>query len=839
MVGAFPSLTNISMIGAQINSANFVRYLRHVKTVVPYGGVSLGVTDKIKVAPAPVFTSVSTTANGVKQLSRTASIVSPKNKTIQRGRNKVGIFVSPTDIINKNIIRTLGIENVNSAISSPSVIFDRLSNKLPLIKQHYAKYYYVDVNINNFIRVLSNTQSVLNEVVEYFIPSKATLLKGVVIEQNILDKVKIPRVKSLRVYGKHTRKTDAAPTSLESSTPDYDATFNVEQTITVHPSIPQGIAPFYTASVATEFQEVNASHVTSDVIMDGKSITELGGLDMYTVASIHTPTPMSTASLNTVDSTLEPLNILDTLQVTDASTQVRITHGEPSADGTFLVYDLQHQSWEEFRLLSMSQNPESPAYLLNRAGLYKKSAIPMQLDSMNKISYNDDNYGEDGAEPYNRVYPRKLFAYEIEETRVGGVTSLQPTGLQIIQPSANLDDIGVTTHFNRRTGIYYVPQTFLVPRTTMVLNQTWNFEEQEFENIRTWQYGESYNYQDVVYQDVDELDKNLPLDIIRAARAGNGKYYVMKSRPEYFDDTPDVVPIFSYAVGDRFDGATFTRTSPASFNEVPPAPVPGIIPTFLPPSLDNIRWRRLYFKPIERRVPKRAIFDTFRNPDIVKNNYAITTLDINTVIDTTDRYVDRFEIPSIQSSDRVTGEISVQNIAVLFALQSSQRDIRVRLYRTAAGRDADMARGLLDVNYQNSGVLLDTVIATDNEVKYVNTIATLVADSFPPGGKIFYTVDNLSSSPKTSISILLYYFAVEIEPRIPRNYLPKHYRFFRDNGTATKRRNWAGCKNTDRTTIDGQPVVQVFIGEGTVLSISPTNKNDEIVTGGEGPLNIG
>ena len=86
--------------------------------------------------------------------------------------------------------------------------------------------------------------------------------------------------------------------------------------------------------------------------------------------------------------------------------------------------------------------------------------------------------------------------------------------------------------------------------------------------------------------------------------------------------------------------------------------------------------------------------------------------------------------------------------------------------------------------------------------------------------------------------MFFYYFAIQIQPKIPRGYLRKHYRFFRDNSTATKRRNYEGCKNTEDTTIDGLPPIQVLLSEGNDLVISPTVTNQEIITGGGGTLNV-
>jgi hypothetical protein len=129
----------------------------------------------------------------------------------------------------------------------------------------------------------------------------------------------------------------------------------------------------------------------------------------------------------------------------------------------------------------------------------------------------------------------------------------------------------------------------------------------------------------------------------------------------------------------------------------------------------------------------------------------------------------------------------------------------------------------------------------------INPIVTLVSEGLPPNGTLYYTVNNTSSQTKVATRILLYYFTIEVQRKIPTGYLRKHYRFFRDNSTALKRRTYEGCKfritglSSDGTpiydTIDGLSPVQVFIGEGTEVKVSPTTQNNEIVTGGGGTLN--
>jgi hypothetical protein len=221
-----------------------------------------------------------------------------------------------------------------------------------------------------------------------------------------------------------------------------------------------------------------------------------------------------------------------------------------------------------------------------------------------------------------------------------------------------------------------------------------------------------------------------------------------------------------------------------------------------------------------------------------QTNFKTTTISIDKNVDAPARYIDAIEVSSIPANTYVTGEVLAQNIAVLFAIQSNFGGLRVRLYRTPQARTSDINRSISTKPTGSHGVLLDMQIPSSNVAVFTNPIPTLVADGIPPNGKLYYTIDNLESVSKLSVTMLLYYFALQIEPKIPRGYLRKHYRFFRDNSTALKRRNYIGCKNTQSTTIDGLPAIQIFLSEGTDVIVSPTQTNEEIITGGGGQLNV-
>jgi hypothetical protein len=793
-----PSLETFQITGIDQNS--FTRYSRTIREYLPQVG-SLGyVTQKIKVLPPAEFGPESITGEGVKRLSRFKSVVSNRKSRSRRSGNKVILGSSPTRVINQNIVRTFGGHNVSFAYGIPSK-YPQLENTLEKLRDYYNTYYYIDVNPNTFIRIIAPLHGMLDQFVEYFIPSKASLFNGVIIEPNILEKIELPFLKKLRFYGANTRKTLNAADSLTSGATDYGATFNVSQNIDTF-----------------ELRNTTASYDTFKTNIDAMQ-EEFSAKYIYNTASLDM-VPQTSGSVPTYTSQLEADNWILSSSISNLSTFIKADNETLTSE--YKLIDLQHLDWLSYQKISRSYSNNVDDLELTSDGYpikqlpHPKSAIDMGYGTLNKVGYDDRNLGRDGAEPYNRLYPRKLFEYEINQVRDGGITSLIPSALYEIKPAGDFDEIGAITFFNNPQGIYFFPEIKFNPVYSQPLNATWNFDEQDFtDGVTTWQAGQRYKVNDVVFQNVDK-DDDLGEDFAENAQKGNGKYYVFKTRPSYTDPG---------------DGTTFYLDD---------------VPSYVPPSLDGTDWTRLRFRPKRVLQPYRIIFDTFTIPEPRLNNFKTTTIDINTVVDEYTRYVDEVRLDVIPPNGFTQGEISLQNIAALLAIQSNNNNLRFRLYRTIQDRNADLTRSIQTIPTGSHGVLLDTEITQLNTLQLINPIVTLVSEGLPPDGTLYYTVNNTSSQSKVATRILLYYFTIEVQRKIPTGYLRKHYRFFRDNSTALKRRTYEGCKfkitgtTTDGTpiydTIDGLSPVEVFIGEGTEVRVATSIQNKEIKTGGGGTL---
>jgi hypothetical protein len=792
-IDQFPAIRII--FTSNIVQSDISRYVRTVRQQFPEASNNGYTTSKVYIAPPPVFTTASTAANGVKQLSRTRSIVAVSSKPKSLGRNKVIISTSPSRPINQNILRVVGQQNIQAFWGIPELGQKAFPNQLKELQDYYTQFYFIRVDYNQYIRVLSSVSSIINEVINYFIPARATALNGILIEPTLLERNKIPMTKSIRFYGKNTRRTNKAM----SGPPDYEASFNLD------------------VIIPTALEETSGTFNTYTGFIDEELHTTTG-----TYANINWSATINDTATTLVANHLSYTGTVNTDTATIAADSRYYTSSIPYLEqdiaATYNTYEIQHEqlftpfdNCISFGCVDNSDQTRIELAYSTGSKLRRLARVDTNISKLNKIPYDTLGTLRDGSEPYARVYPRKLFDYEVELTKLRGDV-FSPDTVHEIKPYVNFDDITTTTYFSSPSGIYYFPSIERIPVPTYDITATWDSDAQTFIGATTWTPGTRYNYGQVVYQDIDKYTPSDVLEdnVILSAQPGNKKWYVFIDRAELSGTTID-------------GSAAFV----------------GGVPSTIPPSLDRSMWQRIRFRPQIRQAPRRIVFDTFTIPDPQLNNFKVTTIDPEIDIDVPDRYVDYFSIPSVPASSQITGEFLMQNMLALFALQASTANIRIRLYPSSTLRNTDLSRDRSTFPSATAGVLLDMELGAANTITYVNPIALLTSETgINADGVIYYTIDNLTTSDISPSFLTAFYFALEVEPRVPQGYLPRHYRFFRDNATATKRRNFLGCKNTIDTTIDGQSPVQVFIGEGVDIVVAPTQTNEEIITGGGGILDV-
>lgn len=344
-----------------------------------------------------------------------------------------------------------------------------------------------------------------------------------------------------------------------------------------------------------------------------------------------------------------------------------------------------------------------------------------------------------------------------------------------IPPRADFRDYGVINYFNKNNGIYYFERV----RKKIVGQKQYNFLTG---SQATWSFGTIYNKNDVVFQ------ANATGD----ARYGNNKFYRFVA--------PDA-PVKSYNY----------------------------------PSLDKNNWVPLYYIGESIQKPFRVVFDTVKTSNIQDLGVLpLSIVDISRPINEPKRYNTTLKLQTLSTNTRLVGSVRLQIISMLFAIRSNTSNIRIRLYDSITSRTADLNRPVGIEPLGNHGVLFDFTVTPDiTDINYLlYPEVRLLNNDSPQNALIYYTIDEVGGTNKDNITIDFNYFAIETESIVPKGYLQRHYKFFRDNLLSTKRRNYIGCLQTQDTTTDGRSPVEVNLTAGTSITVSPNILLDEENLGG-------
>jgi hypothetical protein len=356
--------------------------------------------------------------------------------------------------------------------------------------------------------------------------------------------------------------------------------------------------------------------------------------------------------------------------------------------------------------------------------------------------------------------------------------------INVIPPRSDLEDYSVANYYIKSNGIYYFETVY---KEIVGKNQL-NFLTG---TQATWSFGSTYNRNDVVVQ------YDAPSG---SAKTSNGKLFRYIAQ-----DAPSV-----------------------SYNY---------------PALDKNRWAPVFYTGKAVQTPYRIIFDVNKasgNESVFE--LPTTRVSISRPIVEPKRYSTKLTLGSVAANSRTTGLIRLQSLATLFSVNvgvstTPTPAIRVRLYDSANARDADLNRVFGIEPLDNHGVLLDIKLENDSVNKNVGLYPPVTIINNDEGSTsspvIYYTIDEVAGNTYNNGFIVTFnYFAIEAPIQLPVGYLPRHYRFYRDNLLATKRRNYIGCLQTQNTTTDGRSPVEVTFTAGTTLTVSPNVLQQEESLGG-------
>lgn len=248
------------------------------------------------------------------------------------------------------------------------------------------------------------------------------------------------------------------------------------------------------------------------------------------------------------------------------------------------------------------------------------------------------------------------------------------------------------------------------------------------------------------------------------------------------------------------------------------------VASFVAPYLDGTMWEPVRFTGITTTKPKRIVFDQQGQSRLDVIYSKLNIIDPTKILATNNRAYATFTGISLTSGSTATGVFNIQNIFALLGYQATVSNIRMRLFRTAIDRDSV------------SNSLLDLTIGTISLVALAEVLV-LYNNNNPVTSTVYYRFDNLDSLVK-NFDITFYYFGIDAKPLVPLGYLPRHYKFYRDNRTATKRHSWLGCLQTQDTTLDGESPIQIIVSPSSDLIVAPGSSQTDLTIGSGGTLNV-
>jgi len=663
------------------------------RTIV--GGSLSYSSNKIRIAdPAP-------SGSNYTLLSPKKSIIPITAKQEEtRGSNIVGMFLSPTDVINQMIYRAFGFFDLDDYIGYPGDQFKNKYSSLSTIQNIFASQYFKGYNPGQFIRFFDEfTNSIFEYLIE-FIPAKAVLLRGIVIESSVLERSKQTIPHPFRIDGTGTRNSIANA---------FDTIYGLETTIDVAEDV----------------------LVSSDL----SSLLAEIGIDAQTVENEY-----CTYEASVIESSY-----------TEISSEYDLYEGETSVlDATSM-----NASYELYDNIIPMNNKVSII----------SDYITLETSANLGLSFSTDyalsNFDVDIS--LNANYTQSNVPYEFANS----IPSMYEIG-----PITDLNDDGVITYFNQPEGIYnwinYVKRA--ITSSYMTIPTT----------IPSWSAGNFYTRGDIVQQVgiVDVYDNRL---------SGNNKYFV-------------------FTTAQQISGSTVISFQ--SFN---------------PPQYDGEHWEPVQYITRAINGRKRIIYVDPTQEELLAGTAKLTWVELDRIATDTGlrKLVTTSEI-QLTGSGINQGVIKFEKGFIILSLVSNKDNYRLRLYGNQESQAIDSSRVFGVEPDETVNVILDIIVeaGTQNIQIRLNPPVTGFIDNEVLPNFVYYTLDNLDATVK-NLQISFNLFILEGVLKVPRGYLARHYKFFRDNSTGTRRRNYLGSLQTQYTTTDNKPPVEIFSSEGNTLTVQP------------------
>jgi len=165
-------------------TGNFFRsVVDEQKTHIPSIGALRRTTNKVRIENNPIKTG--------KQLSVDKRVTNSAYDTAPNDSNKVGVFFAPTDVINDDILNSVGDLNFENFLGDPRDKEELSYRGLNIVADNYWKKYTAPNNFWDYMRLIKYYDQSLYPQIRKLIPARAKPDIGLLIEPNIFERPKV------------------------------------------------------------------------------------------------------------------------------------------------------------------------------------------------------------------------------------------------------------------------------------------------------------------------------------------------------------------------------------------------------------------------------------------------------------------------------------------------------------------------------------------------------------------------------------------------------------------------------------------------------------------------
>ena len=142
--------------------------------------------------------------------------------------NKLGVYFAPTDVINEDIIFSIGNLDISDYIGDPRDQYKTYYSGLQPIREKYFKKYSSPNNFWDYLRVLKFFDKAIFDQMRTLVPARANAHLGTLIEENILRRNKVKFMDYPKLENPYFENSMSAQPITASGTSDYYQGFTSE-----------------------------------------------------------------------------------------------------------------------------------------------------------------------------------------------------------------------------------------------------------------------------------------------------------------------------------------------------------------------------------------------------------------------------------------------------------------------------------------------------------------------------------------------------------------------------------------------------------------------------------